>query len=253
MNSHFKIFIPFYNVENWIIRTVRSVKGQDYANFECILVDDMSTDKSVEILEKEISDDDRFKLIKNTEKKYVIENMYAAFELCKPDKEDIVVVLDGDDWFSRRNILSTLKETYDKENCWFTYGSYVEYPSMHVGKFAKPIPEQIIHTNSIRQYPWVTGHLQTFKYGLWQNINKNKSFKEPNDPNKEHHFMYGWDLAWVIPLVELAGKRAHYISDILYVYNRENPLNCDKIKHQQQLLTEQTVRSMEKYEPLEVL
>ena len=54
MNDHFKIFIPFYNVEDWIIRTVRSVKGQDYKNFECILVDDMSTDNSIQILEKEI-------------------------------------------------------------------------------------------------------------------------------------------------------------------------------------------------------
>ena len=253
MNNHFKIFIPFYNVEDWIIRTVRSVKGQDYKDFECILVDDMSTDSSVHILEREIQNDDRFKLIKNTQKKYVIENMYTAFDLCVPKKEDIIVVLDGDDWFARRNILSTLKETYDKEQCWLTYGSYIEYPSMTVGKFAKQIPEEVIHTNSIRQYPWVTGHLQTFKYGLWENVDKSKSFREPSEPNKEHHFMYGWDLAWVIPLVELAGKRAHYISDILYVYNRENPLNCDKIKHRQQLLTEQMVRNMEKYKPLEAL
>ena len=95
--------------------------------------------------------------------------------------------------------------------------------------------------------------MQTFKFGLWQNLDKEKSFKEPNSPHKDHHFMYGWDLAWMIPLVELAGKKSHYIADILYVYNRENPLNCDKVKHSQQLLTEQTVRSMARYNPLEKL
>jgi glycosyltransferase involved in cell wall biosynthesis len=253
MDNHFKIFIPFYNVERWAPYTIKSVMRQEYKNFQCILVDDMSTDRSCDVIESLIKDDDRFVLVKNKEKKYVIENMCLAFDLVKPNKEDVVVVLDGDDWFAGKTVLSILDETYNKEQCWLTYGSYVEYPSMTVGKFAKKIPEQVIEQNAIRRFQWVTGHLQTFKFGLWQNLDKEKSFKEPNSPHKDHHFMYGWDLAWMIPLVELAGKKSHYIADILYVYNRENPLNCDKVKHSQQLLTEQTVRSMARYNPLEKL
>jgi len=253
VSNHFKIFIPFYNVRKWAPYTIGSVMRQDYENFQCILVDDLSTDGSVDVVKNLIKDDDRFVLIENEEKKYVIENMCAALEESKPDKEDIIVVLDGDDWFAGKNVLSVLDDVYNREKCWLTYGSYIEYPSMVVGKFAKQIPEEVINHNDIRRYQWVTGHLQTFKYGLWENLDKEKSFKEPNSPDKEHHFMYGWDLAWMIPLVELAGHKSHYISDILYVYNRENPLNCDKIRHDQQLLTEQIVRSMAKYNPLERL
>ena len=65
--------------------------------------------------------------------------------------------------------------------------------------------------------------------------------------------MYGWDLAWMLPLVELAGDKSFFIEDILYVYNRSNPLNCDKENHMTQLKTEQTVRNMLPYQPLEEL
>jgi glycosyltransferase involved in cell wall biosynthesis len=251
MTNRFKVFIPFYNVEKWIKKTIRSVKRQNYKNFECILIDDMSTDNSVEIAQQEIENDNRFRLIKNTEKKFVLKNLCDAIKDFAPAEEDIIVVVDGDDWLAKADVLSYLNNVYESQGCWLTYGSYVEYPSMIRGKFAKKIPAEIVQDNKIREYPWVTGHLQTFKYGLWKKLDKKRSFTEPNNPYSDHHFMYCWDLAWMIPLVELAGKKSFYTPEILYVYNRENPLNCDKIKHQQQLLVEQKVRNMVKYEPLE--
>ena len=50
MNSHFKIIVPLYNVQEWIKLCLRSIKGQTYRNFECIIIDDISTDNSVEII-----------------------------------------------------------------------------------------------------------------------------------------------------------------------------------------------------------
>ena len=61
MSNHFKIIIPFYNVEKWIKICIRSVKAQDYNDYECILIDDISTDKSAAIAKKEIGTDKRFK------------------------------------------------------------------------------------------------------------------------------------------------------------------------------------------------
>ena len=253
MNNHFKIFIPFYNVEDWIVRTVRSVKGQDYTNFECILVDDMSTDKSVEILQKEISDDDRFKLIENTEKKYALRNLCDTIVQFDPKDSDIIIILHGDDWLANRRTLSIVNENYNEFDCWLTYGNYVEYPSKIRGKFSIKVPDQIIETNTIRLVQWMTSHLQTFKYGLWKHIDQERSFKESDDPDKEHHFPFAWDLAWMFPLIELAGKKSHFISDILYVYNRANPLNVDKVERQIQLMTERKIRSMEPYNPLNTI
>ena len=69
--NHIKIIVPFYNVEKWITYNIRSIKAQKYKNFECILVSDQGTDNTVSIIEKEIKDDDRFKLYIN-EKRQVL-------------------------------------------------------------------------------------------------------------------------------------------------------------------------------------
>ena len=99
----------------------------------------------------------------------------------------------------------------------------------------------------------MTSHLQTFKYGLWKHIDQQRSFRESDDPNKEHHLPFAWDLAWMFPLIELAGERSHFICDLLYIYNRANPLNVDKIERQHQLQTEIKIRHMTPYEPLKKL
>jgi len=249
-DNHFKIIVPFYNVEQWIKLTLKSIKLQDYENFECILMNDMSTDNSKNIAIKYIGDDKRFRLVENRDKKYVLENICNAIELANPSQEDIIVILDGDDWFAGKKVLSTLNEVYNKEKCWLTYGSYIEYPQKIRGKFAREVPKEIIDQNMFRGSPWMTSHLRSWKYGLWKHIDQQESFCEPNATDNNNHFSFCWDLAYMFPLLELAGHKIHYIPDILYVYNRQNPLNVDKIKHQTQLAMEQKIRNMKKYSPL---
>ena len=48
------IIVPVYNAGNYIRDTIRSVKAQTYTDWELILVDDLSKDNSVEIIEEEI-------------------------------------------------------------------------------------------------------------------------------------------------------------------------------------------------------
>ncbi|WP_195972252.1 bifunctional glycosyltransferase/CDP-glycerol:glycerophosphate glycerophosphotransferase [Clostridium thermobutyricum] len=56
------IIIPVYNVEDYIEETLISIKNQTMKDYEVILVDDGSTDKSVQIIEKYINEN--IKLIK---------------------------------------------------------------------------------------------------------------------------------------------------------------------------------------------
>lgn len=64
-NSDIKIsvVIPCYNVENYIVRAVESVQAQTFAEWEAILVDDGSTDKTPKLCDSLAAKDARIKAI----------------------------------------------------------------------------------------------------------------------------------------------------------------------------------------------
>ena len=61
------IIMPIYNRAHLIEETLGSIKAQSYTNWECIIVDDSSTDNTVEATEVLIKEDNRFQLFKRPE------------------------------------------------------------------------------------------------------------------------------------------------------------------------------------------
>ena len=57
------IIVPIYNVEEYLEECLESIRNQTYTNIEVILVNDGSTDGSIEICERFCQQDNRFKLL----------------------------------------------------------------------------------------------------------------------------------------------------------------------------------------------
>ena len=57
------VIIPVYNAEKWLTEALESLQGQTYGDFEAILVDDGSTDRSAAICRNFCNKDARFRLI----------------------------------------------------------------------------------------------------------------------------------------------------------------------------------------------
>ena len=66
-NELISIVVPVYNVENYLRQCLDSISEQTYKNFECILINDGSTDNSKQIAEEYLTDS-RFKLINQSNK-----------------------------------------------------------------------------------------------------------------------------------------------------------------------------------------
>lgn len=62
MNELISIIVPIYNVEDYLRECLDSIQKQTYPNFECIMINDGSTDNSKQIAEEYLVDS-RFKLI----------------------------------------------------------------------------------------------------------------------------------------------------------------------------------------------
>lgn len=91
---HFSIIIPLYNKENSIEKTLKSVFNQSFSDYEVIVINDGSTDKSEEKV-KTFSDE-RLRFI-STENKGVSQARNLGIELAKGT---LIAFLDADDyWF----------------------------------------------------------------------------------------------------------------------------------------------------------
>ncbi len=64
MHPAISIVMPVYNVEPWLRECLDSVRAQSFTNWECICVDDGSTDASPAILDEYAAKDPRFSVIK---------------------------------------------------------------------------------------------------------------------------------------------------------------------------------------------
>ena len=64
MGSKISIIIPVYNKEDYLSECIDSIINQSYKNLEIIIIDDGSTDRSVEIIKRYESLDRRIKFFK---------------------------------------------------------------------------------------------------------------------------------------------------------------------------------------------
>ena len=65
MSELVSIIMPCFNGERFIVDSIESVLGQNYQNFELLIIDDHSSDGSRSVIEAYCLKDDRVKLIKN--------------------------------------------------------------------------------------------------------------------------------------------------------------------------------------------
>lgn len=89
------VFVPVYNVVDYLPRCVESLKRQTYKNLEIIFVDDGSTDGSREYLEKAVSEFSNAKLIKHEANKNLFLTRISAMKECTGE---YFICLDSDDW-----------------------------------------------------------------------------------------------------------------------------------------------------------
>ena len=236
----FHFIIPSYNAEKWISKTIKSIKVQTNGNYTATIIDDMSTDRTYEVASE--GNDDRLQIIKNEDKNYALKNISLAIENVAPDDEDVIIVLDGDDWLSSSDVLNYLTGIYTQERPLLTYGSYEEFPTGKRGVEPSAYPDDVIKDADFRKDKWRASHLRTFKYKLWKKIDQDDFLDEDGN-----FYKMAYDQAMMLPMLEMAAERIYYVPEILHVYNRSNPLNVDKIKEQEQFLTMHRIRKREKY------
>jgi len=114
------IIVPFYNTEKYLEECLASIRGQTFSNYECLMIDDGSTDSSRKIAKKYL-DDSRFKLLGDK---------HIGFPLSKNlgldnARGDYILFVDSDDYIES-NCLEILYNNLIETNSDISIARYTQ-------------------------------------------------------------------------------------------------------------------------------
>jgi glycosyltransferase involved in cell wall biosynthesis len=145
MTYNVSIIIPLYNKEEYIENTLKSILNQTEQNFEIVIVDDGSTDKSIEIINK-ISDP-RIKLYKQNHGGVSKARNFGVFKA----NSEFISFLDADDEWENTYLetIMYLKNKYPNAGIYMTDYKYRDNNEIKISKKIKKIPikEDLLITN----------------------------------------------------------------------------------------------------------
>lgn len=223
----FSIVVPVYNVEQYLERCIKSILDQTYSDFELLLVDDGSTDKSAEICDNYALTDGRVIVI-HKDNGGVSTARNAGIEKARGE---YITFCDGDDYY-KPNLLATVASYLSDDSldllCYnyeSLYSSGIKNGSqVDTGSFCLDTPEKV--------FSLIIKH--TFSSFLgWSMCT---SFFRKDLVDKYHLKVctscdnYAEDIGFGIKAL-LHSKKVVGISDSLYVYDKtreESMMNKSK-------------------------
>lgn len=209
------IIIPIYNTQKYLSRCIGSVLEQTYQDFELILVDDGSTDNSLELCRKWSKIDQRIVLI-SQENGGVSKARNAGLDAAKGK---YITFIDSDDWVSS-DYLAILSETMEKNDAQLVVGSYkAMYTRLRKLSLSKlPTKKINIADNEEVRSTLLSVHFCAPWAKLFLNeIIQNSNLRFPLNIRS------GEDTIFVRNYLSKCA-RIYTVSNVIYYYNRMNEL-----------------------------
>lgn len=206
------VVVPVYNASKFIEETIENVLSQTYQNFELILVDDISTDDSIEKIKKYT--DKRIKLICLEEKGLASGSRNRGI---KEASGEFICFLDADDLIENKKLEKQVNFMKKKDIAFsFTGYEFVRHTGEKTGKK--------VFVKDVMEYKDALKNTTIFTSTVMFNMNKIKK-EDIFMPNVKSEDTACW---WSILK---KGYKAYGINEILSYYRRSpNTLSSNKIE-----------------------
>ena len=170
------VIMPVYNCEKYLSESIESVISQSYQNWELLIVDDGSTDKSVLIIESYVEKDSRIRLYRNESgehgpgiaRNYGMEHVSGKY----------TYFIDADDWIEK-DLLQDTVTLAEKTNADIVpFGFVIEDNGKQIKKPLKPCGNFEFQdfksiANEIVRGTWSECH-ELIRSDLLQNVRHNR-------------------------------------------------------------------------------
>ena len=214
----FSVLIANYNNGRYLQEAIDSVLAQTYKNWEIVLVDDKSTDNSLEIYEK-YKTDSRFHIYYNDVNKGC---GYTKRRCAELSRGDLFGFLDPDDKIAPEAIERMVAEYANRQDCSIVYSSTY--------KWNDDTDELVVH-DRVGAIDPNDDYLISTKKSIFHFAVIKKSFYDMTE-GINPALRTGVDLDLYLKLEEVG--KVYYVDIPLYYYRQNNPnsisigKNCDE-------------------------
>ena len=146
MSIHVSIITPSYNSARFIASTINSVIAQTAMSLEIIIVDDCSSDNSIEVIQSFIDRDTRIKFIKLEENSGAAVARNTAIEAASGR---FIAFLDSDDLWDPEKLEKQIQFMLDKDIA-FSYTAYEKIDESGVPFDIVNVPEKISYKQLLK-------------------------------------------------------------------------------------------------------
>ena len=201
------IIIAAYNIENYIERCINSCSKQTFNDIEIIVVNDGSTDKTLEILNNLSKKDNRIKII-NQKNKGLVEARKSGL---REAEGEYILFLDGDDYIKQNNIEILYKNAIEEEYDVVCYKYFEEYDD---GKIIFSWDKGFVSNKGNKLLDLLfEGKVS---HSIWSKFIRRDFIKE-NNIELPTNFSFGEDLAFSYTLA-MHNPKFKIIDEALYYY-----------------------------------
>lgn len=244
MKGQFKIVVPSFNSVAYLPKTLASIEKQTNINFQVCVIDDCSTIEKQRGIILDYCRRNNWSYIFHKKNEGALASIIEAIKSFNCKDDDVIVMVDGDDWLYDEHVLEKIDKIYSNEDVYLTWGQFETYPPNWLKmNYAMDIPDLVIDNQMYREIVDVFGHLKTYKYRLFREIKD----EDLRDPKSGEYFRVSWDKALLYPMLEMAGHKVKFNPDIVYVYNVINPLSDFTINRPEQIAATEYIRSKPHY------
>jgi len=209
----FSVVMPVYNGQAYLSAAAESVLAQSDPDWELVIVDDHSTDRTPEMLAAFVSRDARVRVLTNSEKLKIAKSLNRGILSARAPW---IVRLDADDWFTP-TYLKVIRESIEKTRftsdvCFFsTWITVVDEAG------DKVLDVQLPEADIIRKMMTIENFLYhpatSFTKALWE---KAGGYPEKDSPIAEDTALWCrfFDLGAVLVMISkfLVNYRIHYVN-----------------------------------------
>ncbi len=210
------VIIPNYNSELYIKRCIDSIIEQEYEVNEIIVIDDCSTDQSLNIIKEYINKNNKIVLIENEKNMGV---SYTRNKGIENAKSEYIMFCDSDDWYEK-NATKKMAEQIENNHADFVFsGYYISYNNAKKIEIKYKFKDKIITKEDSIAYLPITSSSKLIKKSIIEEHN----IKYPEEIKNCEELS-------VIPVIGFYAKKVVYINECLYNYfQRENSASNHKL------------------------